>query len=334
MLAAFPLVRAVSGCHFASVACGGAEPPSAIEPASGQNARSRAAASPTAPSQEADFLAEAAPSASAQQGACRKIDFLFVIDNSLSMEREQSSLTRSFPRFMSVIARELRAADFHVMVVDTDALGPGEAVAAETHAPSTPDEICDVTLGGGRRSTRTGTDCELPLGERFIAADQPDLASAFACVGQVGTAGSSYEQPVGALLEATSAALAAPGACNRSFLRDDAVLVVTLVTDEDDAVTTGQPAAWRETLLRAKRGDESALVLLGLVSDRNRPQALPGGPCATLDAAGAPRLQSFVSSFRFGSLGAVCAADYTPFFEQAVSVIGDACHEFVPPEIR
>jgi hypothetical protein len=321
----------VSGCLLASVACGGVEAPTALEAAGRQNGL--AGASSAQPDQ-ANFFAEAAPSLSARAGDCRKIDFLFVIDNSFSMESEQASLTRSFPRFMGVIARELRAQDFHVMVVDTDAMGPGEAVAAETHPPSTPQEICDVTLGAGRRSSRAGMDCELPSGARFMGADQPDLANAFGCIGQVGTAGNSYEQPVGALLEATSAALGLPGACNSSFLRDDAVLVVTLVTDEDDAVTSGQPAAWREALLRAKRGDESALVLLGLVTDQNRPAALPGGPCTLLDPAGAPRLQSFVESFRFGSLGAVCAADYAPFFERAVSVVGDACREFVPPNIR
>jgi hypothetical protein len=332
VLASSHLDRAVSGCLLAGVvACGGVDAPGALGPASGHDATAGTARS-SAQTQQDNFFAGAAPPASAQQQDCRKIDFLFVIDNSFSMEREQASLTRSFPRFMSVIARELQAADFHVMVVDTDAMGPGEAVAAEKHAPSTPDEICDVTLGAGRHSTRGGTDCELASGARFIGADQPALASAFECIGQVGTAGSSYEQPVGALLEATSSGLA--GACNTSFLRDDAVLVVTLVTDEDDSVTYGQPADWRDSLLRAKHGDESALVLLGLVTDQNRAEALAGGPCATLDSAGAPRLQSFIESFRFGSLGAVCATDYAPFFERAVSVIGDACHEFVPPDIR
>jgi len=48
----------------------------------------------------------------------------------------------------------------------------------------------------------------------------------------------------------------------------------------------------------------------------------------------APRLQSFVESFPFGSLGAVCASDYAPFFARAVAVIGDACQRFVPPAIR
>lgn len=330
MLATSCLDRAgwVSVCLLAVVACGGVDAPGALDTAHDHDAAAGAARSTSA--QQDNFFAGAANSA--QQEDCRKIDFLFVIDNSFSMESEQASLTRSFPRFMSVIARELQAADFHVMVVDTDAMGPGEAVAAEKHAPSTPDEICDVTLGAGRRSTRSGTDCELASRARFIGADQPELARAFACIGQVGTAGSSYEQPVGALLEATSAGLA--GACNKSFLRDDAVLVVTLVTDEDDAVTAAQPPAWRDALLRAKHGDESALVLLGLVADPQRPEALPGGPCATLDPGGAPRLESFVESFRFGSLGDVCAADYTPFFERAVSVIGDACHQFVPPDIR
>jgi hypothetical protein len=139
---------------------------------------------------------------------------------------------------------------------------------------------------------------------------------------------------VGALLGATSSKLTAPGACNRNFLRRDAVLVVTFMTDEDDEVTPGEPPAWRQTLLDLKGGDESALVLLGLVGDDNRTQPLPGGPCIDGEAHGAPRLQSFVESFRFGSLGAVCAGDYAPFFERAVSVIGNACREFVPPEIR
>jgi hypothetical protein len=55
--------------------------------------------------------------------------------------------------------------------------------------------------------------------------------------------------------------------------------------------------------------------------------ALPGGPCGA-DARPAPRLTQFVESFPFGSLGSVCAADYAPFFERAVSVIDDACAEF------
>jgi hypothetical protein len=272
--------------------------------------------------------------AAAAPGSCRKMDFLFVIDNSLSMEREQANLTRSFPGFLAVIARQLRAFDYHVMVVDTDAMTPGEVVAAEKHKPSTPEEVCDGTLGAGRRAQHGGDDCALSGGARFMGADQPELGATFTCLARVGTAGSSYEQPVGALLGATSAALEEPGGCNESFLREDAVLVATLLTDEDDSASDGTPEDWRERLLQVKHGDESALVLLGLVADDNRPQALPGGPCTDLGPGGAPRLQAFVEGFSFGSLGAICADDYAPFFEQAVGVIGDACQQFVPPAIR
>ena len=53
---------------------------------------------------------------------CRKVDFLFVIDNSGSMSDEQQHLINSFPTFISTIQAELKEAqDYHIMVVDTDA---------------------------------------------------------------------------------------------------------------------------------------------------------------------------------------------------------------------
>ena len=316
-------------------ACGSAEAPSALDlPEPTGSAGSAGSGEWRQPAAELGLADIAAAEPAPQQGDCRAIDFLFVVDNSLSMEREQAILTRSFPGFMGVIGRKLHALDYHVMVVDTDAMTPGEVVEAERQAPDTHDEICDVTLGAGRRANRRTGSCQISPDGRFIDAGQPDLAGSFDCIGRVGTAGSSYEQPIGALLDATSEQLTAPGACNRNFLRRDAVLVVTFMTDEDDEITPGEPPAWRQTLLDLKGGDESALVLLGLVSDRNRSQPLPGGPCLDGVVTGAPRLQSFIESFRFGSLGAVCASDYAPFFERAVSVIGDACREFVPPDIR
>ncbi len=318
--------------------CGSAQEPTALELGldTARAAGSAGGGSLWQPPSAADGLADVAGAQplTRQEGDCRAIDFLFVIDNSFSMEREQAILSRSFPGFMSVIADQMHALDYHVMAVDTDAMTPGEVVQAERQAPSTVDELCDGTLGAGRRMNRRASSCPLSAEGRFIDAEQPDLAGAFDCIGRVGTAGSSYEQPVGALLGATSAKLTAPGGCNGNFLRRDAVLVVTFMTDEDDDFTPGDPPAWRQALLDLKGGDESAIVMLGLVSDQNRSEPLPGGPCVDGIETGAPRLQSFVESFRFGSLGAVCASDYAPFFQRAVSVIGDACREFIPPNIR
>lgn len=328
---------------LASVGCIGVDPPTGLEPVPA----AEGAAPPSsrdgtlAPGEDdegqgadTDFADALTNGDTALEPGCVKIDFLFVVDNSLSMGDEQVNLARSFPGFMDVISNELQAADFHVMVVDTDALGPIEAIDAAERPPATPEAVCDGTLGAGKRLNRDGLACGLRDGERFITAAESDLAGTFRCLGEVGTSGNSYERPVGALLGATSRELGTNYGCNAHFLRRDAVLVVTIVTDEDDTYTDGTPAAWRERLLAVKGHDESALVMLALVGDEDRSEALPGGPCAPEDADASPLLQEFVSGFRYGSLGAVCAPDYSPFFAAAVEVIGNACRAFVPPDIR
>src|SRR5688500_3590303 len=53
---------------------------------------------------------------------CKKVDFLFVVDNSGSMSDEQSNLVSNFPGFIDTIAAELDDAnDYHIMVLDSDA---------------------------------------------------------------------------------------------------------------------------------------------------------------------------------------------------------------------
>ena len=112
-----------------------------------------------------------------------------------------------------------------------------------------------------------------------------------------------------------------------------AVLVVTVITDEEDEFSTGGPDAWKSSLLALKADNEDALVVLGLVGDNNVEGGLLGGQCGLLDADGAPRLQQFVRGVS-GMLGSVCAPDYAPFFQTAVGSIDSACEDFVPPGIR
>ena len=42
------------------------------------------------------------------------------------------------------------------------------------------------------------------------------------------------------------------------------------------------------------------------------------------------RLRSFAESFTHGAWASVCAADYAPFFIDAVATIDTTCDEFVP----
>lgn len=265
------------------------------------------------------------PPAQPEKG-CKAIDFLFVIDNSDSMDDEQENLARSFPGFVEVMQRNLEAQDFHIMVVGTG--GDRE----DSDEPTLDPIGCEEVQGAGRRRSEAGDDCGIQGGLPFMTDSQPDLEATFSCVARVGTDGSAIEEPMDAVLAAVGPDLNAPGRCNEGFLRDDAILVVTFITDEEDRRSQGTPEEWRSLLLKRKYDNAQAVVMLGLVGDNNVDGGLLGGPCRLLDADGAPRLQSFVQSLS-GVLGSVCAPDYVPFFERAVSSIDSACDEFVPPVI-
>ena len=180
------------------------------------------------------------------------------------------------------------------------------------------------------RSSPDGVDCGIAGGLPFMVNGQADLEGTFSCVAQVGTDGSAIEEPMDAILAATSAQLNAGGRCNAGFLREDAILVVTLITDEEDRRSRGSPEDWQRTLLEVKGGNADALVVLGLVGDNNLDEGLLGGRCGLTDADGAPRLQELVDSLD-GVLGSVCAEDYAPFFQTAVGTIDSACSDFVAP---
>jgi hypothetical protein len=269
---------------------------------------------------------------------CKKVDFLFVIDSSASMEDEQDNLLTSFPGFIEAIEQTLMIDDFHVMVIDAGLiLGAG----------------CDGILGAGRVTSGAGQDCMLVGGQRYATVDQPDLVATFTCIGSRGFAGPGDEQTMSSLL-ASVGPLMAPGQCNEGFLRDDAILVITIISDEeddpadivpappldgscvpadDDPNSPGAPNGWKVGLVAAKGGNEDAIVVLSLVGDCD-----VGGDCPGIALVGngytgaepAPRIREFTESFGHGSVGPVCAEDYAPFFEQAVSVIETACDEFVP----
>ena len=99
--------------------------------------------------------------------------------------------------------------------------------------------------------------------------------------------------------------------------------------------SAGTPAGWKQALVAAKNGDESAIVVLGLFGDNDQ----PGGICQDLvdmstdGAEAAPLLRQFVDSFNDkGFFGSVCAPSYDEFFTEAVGLIDTTCDEFIPPE--
>ncbi len=292
---------------------------------------------------------------------CAKADFLFVIDNSGSMADEQDNLIASFPGFIDTIQQTLMAEDYHVMVVDTDAGGGGSSSITCINgdcscSPSPgcceqicnglstscngvpcgmlPGDECDRTLGAGKIFREDGMQC-LDAPPRYMTDGDAMLGGDFSCVAEVGTYGDGNEQPMAAILAATGDAMTGMGACNEGFLRDDAILVVTFITDEEDVEKSpGDPASWYADLVAIKNGDPSAIVVLGLIGDTGQ----PGAVCQPFDDEGVNgaedgvRLRQYVQLFGdHGVLGSVCAADYAPFFTDAVGIIDLACDEFEPP---
>jgi hypothetical protein len=284
---------------------------------------------------------------------CKKVDFLFVVDSSGSMQDEQQNLANSFPGFIDVIEQETMVDDFHIMAVDTDAAGLVECAILCGLLPDCngipcdqiPQEsACDATLGAGRRTSANGQDCGFAGEQRYIVSGQADLSSTFSCAAQVGTMGSGDEMAIEAMTAAIGEQLNGAGQCNDAFLRDDAILVVTLITDEsnrafgqdaaNETPSPGAPDGWYESLVARKAGNESAIVVLGLIGDNDQPNAICGDlDLNTLDGAEpAPDLRQFVEMFGDnGVVGSVCEGDYAPFFSSAVSVIQSACDDFVPP---
>lgn len=117
---------------------------------------------------------------------------------------------------------------------------------------------------------------------------------------------------------------------NLGFLRYDAPLVVTVITDEEDnGKSTGTLETWKAALVDAKHGRESTAVIPGLIGDLDLPET--ESICVPLDAnllVGAepsPMLRRFVRSFAHALDTSVCAEDYRPFFKQVVKLVGQAC---------
>ena len=162
----------------------------------------------------------------------RKLDLLFVIDNSLSMAGEQQSLANNFP-LMAQRLSEITGGQpsLHLAVVSTD-LGVGSHPA---------DTDCSVSGDEGvfNSSAPDGESCATPDGA-FIADLNDgvsrkrnytgDLGDAFSCIARLGSAGCGFEQS----LEAMRRALNGSNDENAGFLRNDAVLAVVILSDEDD----------------------------------------------------------------------------------------------------
>jgi hypothetical protein len=170
----------------------------------------------------------------------RSVDLLFVIDNSASMREEQANLAANFPKFIDVLQHvQGGLPDLHIGVVSSN-LGAGNYNFAQCPVGGDQGHLLQ---GPGTTSTgnKSGACAGLAPGATYISDVANggggrtqnytgQLAEVFSCMAQLGTDGCGLEHH----LESMRAALDPSNTFNAGFLRQDAVLGVIFVGDEDD----------------------------------------------------------------------------------------------------
>lgn len=269
-------------------------------------------------------------------GCQGKIDFLFVISADGTMKQHQERLVASFPGFMAAIEAQIPDFDVHILSGDSDGLWnfkdcnlcqEGCMPAASPPTCGVVIEPCDKKLGAGVTypvgEGASNRRCKLASGARYIDNSELDRAEAFGCIAQVGIGGGTLAA------EAMVKALEGPGTCNDGFLRDDALLVVTLIQDTYDVFSAGTVDSWITALRDAKGGDEDAFALLVLTTDVDIGYQQLCWPNKYVSEKNPLRL--LAEGVGHGFVGSICAETYEPFFAETVATLVELCDGLVVP---
>jgi len=238
--------------------------------------------------------------------ACRHIDLLISVDPSGSMGEELEAMRADvFPAFASALLAEVGGGldDFRTATID-----------------SCPRPANFHTRGAGG-------ECGFESGQPWIESTSTDVRGEFACVGDIFTgdvdcSGSNDdEQPA----SAAATALGEPWISmeNAGFIREDALLVVVAITDEDE---TPVPDATTDEIfdrLVAVKGDVRRMVLLGIGGSMSC-----SGTYGSADEARDLRIitDRFIAAER-GVWWDLCVGRLEDGLTEALRVISQACEE-------
>jgi hypothetical protein len=272
-----------------------------------------------------------------------RIDFLFVISTAGTMKNQQERLIAAAPGFIATIQEQFSEFDVHLLVANTrpgwgvfdcslcmddcDPLGQPPNCGAVLTA-------CDKKVGAGvtypAGQNASNRRCELEGDFRYIVSGQQDMTDAFTCIAQVGTAGSAITGQ--AMVAALQPAMNDPDddlACNRGFLRDDALLVVTIIQDTYDEDSLGTVDEWVEALRAAKHYDDDAFAVLVLTTDVDVGY---NQLCKWNEFdMNKNRLRLLAEGVEHGFIDSICMDDDVPFFTEHANALVELCDDFVPP---
>jgi hypothetical protein len=266
--------------------------------------------------------------------ACTKIDFVFVIDNSGSMAEEQGNLATNFPQFIDIIDQYTTAdgapLDYRVAITST-----GRDVSYQVAIPGSPFPPIAFTEEGEDGAFQQ----RCTMARRWLERGDADVSGTFGCAARLGTEGPGIEMPLYAIELALGDRVA--DGTNAGFLRDDALLAIVILTDENDCsrrddnfdvssadvcennpalVPTQEIVDFLDTVKDA-RGRWATAVIAG-----------PGpGQCTSAfgDAAEATRLREFVGLTGTNAIfSSICEGDLAGALGDAIDTFDAACQTF------
>ena len=259
--------------------------------------------------------------------ACRKLDIIFSVDPSSSMAEEHQIMASTvFPAFAErLLDIGDGLDDYRVGVID-----------------SCPLDTNFRTAGIDDNNNDAATQCNFEGGQPYMTSDSSRLVEEFSCVGDFdedpaacAAISSQDEQPFRSVITAANSP------ANDGFLRDDALLVVFALTDEDecpggegvDGCPGGQ--AVQDDLFNGltalKGGDPQKMVVVGMGAS---------APCVggTIGDAGVAATDLHAVTQRFvdidkGVIWDICDQDpIETAIDEAIAVIDQACRDFTPIE--
>jgi hypothetical protein len=267
-----------------------------------------------------------------QPRQCNKMDIVFVVDDSGSMAEEQDNLASNFPMFATLLSNYTTSdglkIDYRVALTTT-----GRDITYNAPGP----------FGGTMTFHETGPDGEFfnncGLAKRWLEPTDTNMQQTLACRADVGTDGSGMEMP---LLMTKWALEKRVADTNAGFLRDDALLAVVMLTDEDDSSTTqdnftitftnpNPPIDYNPAdhvqFLDTLKGNRSRWAAAAIAGD---------GDCSSAfgEAANAARIKDFVNMANSQGttqavFSSICAGDLTIGLKQALDLFQAACGDII-----
>ncbi len=250
----------------------------------------------------------------AEEG-CRKVDVIISIDHSDSMYEEiaamQGPVFDSFPDALLAVNNGLD--DFHLGVMD---------------ACNNPAILHDTGMTGGA--------CDFSTGANYMVSTSPNLYDEYQCVADLAFNGymnmpdfcsmnNDDEQPGNTAADAINPPFADDE--NDGFLRDDAVLFIVAMTDEDEQPVPFQtPQQIYDKIIDAK-GTVDAVVFLGVAGGSN----CVGPYGSAQDATNMKALTQLFVDEGHGLFWDLCAGGLEMAFDQVLDAVDSTCQNFQPP---